>query len=108
MRNQLIEHLQNEIPAIRKNYQFDMITTYQSNGQADSVYLGYQILIKNRIYHVYLPYMRYSEDSLIPLTPIWTVQSESENNQASIYRAYDQLESCLNDLNNTKRTSQAI
>ncbi|WP_117169287.1 DUF5634 family protein [Paraliobacillus sediminis] len=108
MRNQLIENLKSTIPRLSNKYHFDSMTTYLTKGQADSLYIGYQINLNTKDYYVYLPYMRYSEEALIPLTPIWTLESKSNN--TSSFRGYDHLDNCLNalDKSSSQRINRAI
>lgn len=108
MRNQLIEKLKSSIPLLSNKYNFDKITTYLTKGQADSFYIGYQINIDTKTYYVYLPYMRYTEEALIPLTPIWTLETKSNN--MSSFRGYDHLDNCLDALDklSSRRINRAI
>ncbi|WP_117160692.1 DUF5634 family protein [Paraliobacillus sp. X-1268] len=96
MRNQLIENLELSIPQLSNKYHFDSMTTYLAKGQADSLYIGYKITVNTRNYYVYLPFMSYSEEALIPLTPIWTLQSE--NYKGPSFRGFDHLDNCLDAL----------
>lgn len=93
MRNQILNELHSAIPNVIKMYQFDAISLYQATGKADAVYLGYKISLRDKTHFVYLPYMNYSEEDLIPLTPIWTV--ETVTTHGSSFRGYDHLDYCL-------------
>ncbi|GGM22209.1 hypothetical protein GCM10011351_05130 [Paraliobacillus quinghaiensis] len=106
IREEIINQLNESIPQMLQKYQFDRITTFETTGQVDSFYLGYQISIHSKTYRVYLPYLQYSEETLIALTPIWTI--ETIGNDMTTYRAYETLEKCLNKLTAFQRREQIV
>ncbi|WP_079708563.1 DUF5634 family protein [Paraliobacillus ryukyuensis] len=70
------------------------IDVYQHYQNGDLCYLGFQLSKQTRNFQIYLPYLIYDEEQLMPLTPIWTIE-QSDN---PIKKGFENVEQVISSI----------
>lgn len=92
-KEQAIKKLESNISMLLNKHQIDEATVYEQTDVMDIIKLGYQIKHQNNSYLIYLRYMTFSSQTLIPFAPIWTV--EHLHNPLEFNRGFDNIANCF-------------
>jgi len=95
-REEILNDLQQSMPAFMNQYNLDDIGLYEEQGQGDVYYMGYTVKKNGKTYHIHTPYHKNEHGQFASQQTSWTAEPDEPNKED--LKGYTSLESVFRDI----------